>query len=57
MTKKQFIHALEGLDDQAQIHFFCESTEIGAVYIDNIRFEDKVTGDKFENEITIVLEF
>lgn len=59
MTKKQFLEALEYLDDDAQIHVFCASTELydGGAYADNIRFENKITGDDEENEITIVASF
>ena len=59
MTKKDFIEAMEGLDDDAEISIFCTSEDFGieGYANDGIYFKDKVTGNDVMNELTIVAEF
>ena len=53
MTKGELIKALEGLDDDARILIDCKDIDTGCL-LDILYYEDKVTGDKLENEITLV---
>ena len=53
MTKGELIKALEGLDDDARIFIDCTDIDTGCL-IDILYYEDKVTGDKLQNEITLV---
>ena len=59
MTKKQLIEALDGLDDDATVFVYCTSQGMmeGGQYADYVDFYDKVTGEKLQNEITIVAHF
>ena len=58
MTKKQVIEAMKDLDDDAQVHIYCTSSEMGGgEYTHDVYFDDKVTGDELENEITLVAHF
>lgn len=58
MTKKQLFEALEGLSDDAEIHVLCTSLDLpGGEYAHDIYFDDKVTGDNIQNEITLVAHF
>ena len=52
MTKGELIKALEGLDDDAQIMIEIPNEEVWNYNITG--FCDKVTGDKLQNEITLV---
>lgn len=56
MTKKQLIEALEGLNNDAEIHVYCKSDKQG-VFAYDVYLDDKVTGDTVQNEITIVAHF
>ena len=53
MTKGELIKALEGLDDDARILIDCNDIDTGCL-LDILYYEDKVTGDKLQNEITLV---
>ena len=58
MTKKELVHALEGLEDSAEVHVYCTSANLDiAVYAYDVYTDDKVTGKEIENEITIVAHF
>ena len=59
MTKSEMLALLDGLDDDAQIYFEELTTDIDGyecrVPLDFYLSEEKITGDKFKNEITILL--
>ena len=58
MTKKQLIEALEGLSDDTEIYILCTSLDLpGGEYAHDVYFDDKVTGDNIQNEITLVAHF
>lgn len=59
MTKKDLINALEGLDDDAQVLFYGVANDYGLLgeYAVDVYFDDKVTGDDVQNEISIVAHF
>ena len=58
MTKKQIIEAMKDLGDDAQVHIYCTSSEMGCgEYAHDVYFDDKVTGDELEDEITLVAHF
>lgn len=51
MTKRDLMKALEGLDDDAVIYIEADES----IYLFD-GFKDKVTGDKVENEITLIAD-
>ena len=54
MTKGQLIKELQGLDDDAQILVGSADNPLGCW---NIEYTcDKVTGDKLQNEITLIIK-
>lgn len=54
MTKGQLIRELEGLDDDAQIYVGSADNPSGYY---NIEYTcDKVTGNKLQNEITLIIK-
>ena len=53
MTKKEVIKALEGLDDDAQVMIKIDDEwESGGRYYNVDSVDEKVVGDKLQNEIT-----
>ena len=52
MTKGELLKILEGLDDEAHITIEVPNEEIWTYNITG--FCDKVTGDKLQNEITLI---
>ena len=58
MTKAELIKALSDLDDDATIYVAMNSIDSnGMRYATHVWFDDKVTGAKLQNEITIVGEY
>lgn len=58
ITKKQLLEALEGLDDDTQIFVLCTSLDLpGGEYAHDMYFDDKVTGNNLQNEITLIAHF
>lgn len=51
MTKKDLLKELEGLEDDAIIFVY-----INEQYYHIARCDDKVSGDKMQNEITLICE-
>lgn len=58
MTKKGLIEALAGLTDDAEVHIYCTSLDMdGGEYAHDVYIDDRVDGDKVQNEITILAHF
>lgn len=55
MTKRDLMEALNQLDDDAEIHVMCWfDDESSNEYLHDIDYDDVVSGDELQNEITII---
>ena len=57
MKKKELLEALDGLDDNAEIHVYGISDNMDGEYAYDIYTDDKVTGEEVQNEISLVAYF
>lgn len=55
MTKKELVAALAPLDDDATVDVYVVHSDMDyGTYAHDIYFDDIVSGDEYQNEITIV---